>query len=95
MKTLRSHTLHWQREITLKHCVFTVGENERIISLGAVMGKLASGTGSIAGFKEDKRNRANQSKCLDYKNAMFTVNWFFLCKSWMWIKLTIVNLECE
>jgi len=38
------------------------------------MGKLGSGTGSIAGFKEDKRNRANQSKCLDYKNAMFTVN---------------------
>ncbi|XP_053402516.1 bromodomain-containing protein 7-like [Mercenaria mercenaria] len=43
-----------------------VGENERIISLGALTGKLTSGTGSIAGFKEDKRNKANQLHYLTY-----------------------------
>ncbi|KAL4233992.1 Bromodomain containing protein 7 [Mactra antiquata] len=43
-----------------------VGENEKIISLGALTGKLQTGTGSIAGFKEDKRNRANQINYLTY-----------------------------
>ncbi|XP_052816064.1 bromodomain-containing protein 7-like [Mya arenaria] len=43
-----------------------VGENERIISLGALTGKLTTGTGSIAGFKEDKRNRASQISYLTY-----------------------------
>ena len=38
--------------------VAAVEEQKRVITLGALTGKLQSGTGSIAGFKEDKRNRA-------------------------------------
>lgn len=43
-----------------------VGENEKIISLGELTGKLTSGTGSIAGFKEDKRNKVTHVNYLDY-----------------------------
>ena len=42
--------------------LFAVSETEKVISLGSLVGKLSSGTGTIAGFKEDKRNKVNQSK---------------------------------
>lgn len=43
-----------------------VSEKERVVNLGELNGKLASGTGGIAGFKEDKRNRANPVNYLNY-----------------------------
>ncbi|XP_064598986.1 bromodomain-containing protein 7-like [Liolophura sinensis] len=43
-----------------------VSETERIVSLGMLMGKLTSGTGSMAGFKEDKRNKVVPVSYLNY-----------------------------
>ena len=37
---------------------FVVSEKERIVNLGKLTGKLTSGAGTLAGFREDKRNKA-------------------------------------
>lgn len=43
-----------------------VSETEKVVSLGSLVGKLSSGTGTLAGFKEDKRNKVNQINYLNY-----------------------------
>lgn len=43
-----------------------VSETEKVISLGSLVGKLSSGTGTLAGFKEDKRNKVSQINYLNY-----------------------------
>lgn len=48
----------------LSLCLGAVSETERIVSLGMLMGKLTSGTGSMAGFKEDKRNKVVPGRVL-------------------------------
>ena len=35
-----------------------LNEKERVINLGTLTGKLTSGTSSLLGFREDKRNKA-------------------------------------
>ena len=35
-----------------------MGPKERVVNLGALVGKLPVGTGSMASFREDKRNKA-------------------------------------
>ena len=47
--------------VEIKFCL-PVSDTEKVISLGSLVGKLSSGTGTIAGFKEDKRNKMAQSK---------------------------------
>lgn len=42
------------------------GTNEKPISLGALTGKLACGTGQLQGFKEDRRNIVKSNKPLYY-----------------------------
>ena len=41
-----------------------VSEKKRIVNLGKLTGKLTSGAGTLAGFREDKRNKATQGKIL-------------------------------
>ncbi|CAH1779288.1 unnamed protein product [Owenia fusiformis] len=43
-----------------------VNEKERVITLGNLIGKVTQGTGQIAGFKEDKRNKINPVHYLQY-----------------------------
>ena len=35
---------------------------ERVVNLGELVGKLQSGTGSMQGYKEDKRNKVTPSE---------------------------------
>lgn len=42
------------------------GTNQRPVSLGQLMGKLNHGTGSLAGFREDRRNMSKPVKPLYY-----------------------------
>lgn len=43
-------------------CYLSVNEKERVINLGSLVGKLTTGSGTITGFKEDKRNRITPGK---------------------------------
>ncbi|XP_052060105.1 bromodomain-containing protein 7-like isoform X1 [Mytilus californianus] len=43
-----------------------VSKNERVISIGSLIGKLGTGGGSLAGYKEDKRNRVTTGQYLNY-----------------------------
>ncbi|XP_063439065.1 bromodomain-containing protein 7-like [Mytilus trossulus] len=43
-----------------------VSKNERVISIGSLIGKLGQGGGSLAGYKEDKRNRVTTGQYLNY-----------------------------
>ncbi|XP_048509938.1 bromodomain-containing protein 7 [Athalia rosae] len=42
------------------------GTNQRPVSLGQLIGKLSHGTGSLAGFREDRRNMSKPAKPLYY-----------------------------
>lgn len=39
-----------------------MSETEKVVNLGSLVGKLTTGTGSLATFKEDKRNKITPSK---------------------------------
>lgn len=39
---------------------------ERVVSIGALVGKLQNGTGQLHGFREDRRNNAKVVKPLNY-----------------------------
>lgn len=39
-----------------------MNEKERVVNLGSLVGKLTTGSGTITGFKEDKRNRITPGK---------------------------------
>ena len=43
-----------------------VSEKERIVNLGKLTGKLTSGAGTLAGFREDKRNKATPGNILKF-----------------------------
>ncbi|KAK3085828.1 hypothetical protein FSP39_009255, partial [Pinctada imbricata] len=43
-----------------------VSETEKVVNLGSIIGKLTSGSGTISGFKEDKRNRVTPVTYLNY-----------------------------
>ncbi|XP_022346223.2 bromodomain-containing protein 7-like isoform X2 [Crassostrea virginica] len=43
-----------------------LNEKERVVNLGALVGKLTTGAGTITGFKEDKRNRLTPVMYLNY-----------------------------
>lgn len=43
-----------------------LNEKERVINLGSLVGKLTTGSGTITGFKEDKRNRITPVMYLNY-----------------------------
>ncbi|XP_041376068.1 bromodomain-containing protein 7-like [Gigantopelta aegis] len=43
-----------------------VSETEKIVSLGELTGKVTMGSGSLAGFKEDKRNKVSLVTYLNY-----------------------------
>ncbi|KAJ8302602.1 hypothetical protein KUTeg_018998 [Tegillarca granosa] len=43
-----------------------VSETEKVVNLGSLVGKLTSGTGSLATFKEDKRNKITPINYLNY-----------------------------
>ncbi len=40
----------------------TVSETERVVTIGQLVGRLPAGAGSMAGFREDKRNKASPSQ---------------------------------
>lgn len=42
--------------------IILVNEKERVVNLGSLVGKLTTGSGTITGFKEDKRNRLTPGK---------------------------------
>lgn len=46
-------------------CVI-VSETERVVNLGEVVGKLATGSGCVNSFKEDRRNKVSPRKCLQF-----------------------------
>ena len=39
-----------------------MSNTERVVNLGELVGKLQSGTGSMQGYKEDKRNKVTPSE---------------------------------
>ncbi|XP_061197403.1 bromodomain-containing protein 7-like [Saccostrea echinata] len=43
-----------------------LNEKERVVNLGSLVGKLTTGSGTITGFKEDKRNRLTPVMYLNY-----------------------------
>ena len=43
-------------------CGCAVSNTERVVNLGELVGKLQSGTGSMQGYKEDKRNKVTPSE---------------------------------
>ena len=43
-----------------------ISKRERVISIGKLVGKLGSGGATLAGFKEDKRNRVTPGQYLNY-----------------------------
>lgn len=43
-----------------------ISEKERVVSLGSLVGKLTSGSGSLMGVREDKRNRVSHVTYLNY-----------------------------
>ena len=53
----------------------SVSETEKVVTLGELVGKVTAGSGSLAGFKEDKRNKVSLGKCvrtyIQYTNQLF------------------------
>ena len=43
-----------------------VSETERVVNLGALVGKLQQGTGSLSTFREDRRNKATPVMYMNY-----------------------------